>query len=498
MYIYLTPEENKKMNHIRRNLYGETAAIMGYMAKDETGKLSDYMASLKKAAAEENRQYKAYKDKCDNARFIEIEAQGRQAIIDSAKDQISVIMRVIFEAAEQNQLDRVEMFCYREKDAGQPITEPTDEDLEGMRDDYIRFCADGLFLATPIAFRISKGKVLLYQTAVKDFIDEQIKLHLAALCDDQPGLGEISQAYNDTLKTYADRIIEKTPAPAFPEVYKRSADKVTSLAFSKSLTDYTPILRRSGKKKGEQLAVIRISPSDVSKQLNRYDDEIYNCFISLYAKGNKTITAKAIYSVLCGKRSNHPAPRQIDDIMESIEKMQFTKVDLQSDNKHIIMPVLPCIIGTAEMNGKIVEGTITALSDPPLYVYSNYHNQLSTFPIEINATPVNNDRETIIMRGLLQNRIAAMTYGNKYLSNKILYSAIYDAAGLPKSASRTQKNRVRKKCNTILTYWKRCEIISDYAEYPLRSQQKAGIMIEVSDQRKNQGKPVLIAKKDSK
>ena len=207
-----------------------------------------------------------------------------------------------------------------------------------------------------------------------------------------------------------------------------------------------------------------------------YDRSIYNACVSLYLIGNKFVTPQTIYRAYCGKQTAMATPKNIERIINSIEKLRSTNIKINADdvvhsyNKNIKKWEIDTTLLEARrhnalsIHGKSASG-YELLAAPPLFVFADAIGQVIRTPISIQATPVTKTEDAVKMQEYLKNRIAAM--GGGKVKRVIRYKSIFDKIewmGETEGSIRNKKAKIREQVRSILDYWVQENYIARYAE----------------------------------
>ena len=207
-----------------------------------------------------------------------------------------------------------------------------------------------------------------------------------------------------------------------------------------------------------------------------YDRSIYNACVSLYLIGNKFVTPQTIYRVCCGKQTAMATPKNIERIINSIDKLRSTNIKINADdvvhlyNKNIKKwEIDTTLLEARKHNALSIQGKSASgyelLAAPPLFVFADAIGQVIRTPISIQATPVTKTEGAVKMQEYLKNRIAAM--GGGKVKRVIRYKSIFDKIewmGETEGGTRNKKAKIREQVRSILDYWVQENYIASYTE----------------------------------
>lgn len=281
----------------------------------------------------------------------------------------------------------------------------------------------------------------------------------------------------------------------YPREYISPTDKVSQKAFEGVLnkTDLQAIAmeRRGSSREINTLASINFDDLGGEVQikgteLNAYDRVVHDAITTLYIEGgNKIMTPRMIYQAMTGNPDAILTNVSADQISDSLTKLLYSQVVIKADDDiqqygHKSFTYDGALIAgeriTAKVNGQRVNECIHLFREPILYEYANKKNQIGRIPIKLLNSPINNNREIIILKDYLKNRILAMKGGN--LSRVIVYSTVFNKIGIEaatQGALRKKESKTRDQIKRILGYWKNENFIAGYKE-----NKKGGLIYSVT------------------
>ena len=273
----------------------------------------------------------------------------------------------------------------------------------------------------------------------------------------------------------------KNPKTAVPSHQAITTDKLTNVLFdmelSQKLIKEGAISVNVGNKKRPVLTTLRAvnwKPLNWNTEINPltgFDHEVLDAVNTLYKAGNKVLTGDQVYRCIIGKPkgSGKPYPKMADDIENTMIDLMTRWVEIDAtdeaekmhgyhfDNVNIKAPIISGISVTIEAGGKRVNGfkidRLTLLND-----YAEIKKQIdSSLPVEINATPINKNKNSIELQNHLKRRILAIKSGGT--SNVINVENLLDKLGIiekGKKLTQVEKNKKTKTLDNIkkiLDYW---------------------------------------------
>lgn len=208
--------------------------------------------------------------------------------------------------------------------------------------------------------------------------------------------------------------------------------------------------------------------------LNGYDNIVHNALFSHWKAGIKTVTPQMLYKTMAGDDAAKISPNHQEAIRESLEKMMRTTVTINFSKEKERLPkkvtkffikenIISGRIAIAEISGNEVEA-FSLLTEPALYKYADIKNQIARVDVKLRNTPINKNKETLVLQEYLLSRINAMKNSSR-MTNIILYETVFEELELESSsdaALRNKKSKIRKDIATILDYWKAEKFINGY------------------------------------
>lgn len=292
---------------------------------------------------------------------------------------------------------------------------------------------------------------------------------------------EIKKFQNELL---AKRNIKDVVTKA-PKQWITPIDKVSKKSFDGNgeLYDENGVNVNIGgrKSKKEILSFARLDYSDNAiqisggKELTQYDREVHDALVTLYIDGkNEYITPQMIYRAMTGNPEAKLPPKQQEAISNSLNKLMCSKLVIKASDAECKAygfdkwtyeeTVIQGGKSTVRMKGEVIE-TYHLRSEPALYTYAKFKNQICRLDIKLLNSPVNKNEENITLQGYLLRHINGIKGGK--LSPTILYKSIYKQLNIQASsdgALRKKKLKVRNTVKKILDYLKAHDFIKNYTE----------------------------------
>lgn len=274
----------------------------------------------------------------------------------------------------------------------------------------------------------------------------------------------------------------KNPRTTAPSYQVITTDKLTNFLFDRE--HYQTLIKEGaigvkvGYNKKEPvittLKAVNWKPLNWNTEINPltgFDHEVLDAVNTLYKAGNKVLTGDQVYRCIIGKPkgSGKPSPKMADDIENTMIDLMTRWVEIdatneaekmhgyQFDNVNIKAPIISGISVTIEAGGRRVNGfkidRLTLLND-----YAEIKSQIdSSLRIEINATPISKNKNSIELQNHLKRRILAIKSGGT--SNVINVENLLDKLGIVKTGEKMTPANRKKKAKTldnikkILDYW---------------------------------------------
>lgn len=263
-----------------------------------------------------------------------------------------------------------------------------------------------------------------------------------------------------------------------PYEYTWPATKATSEVFN-GLPENIETALSMGTRRGKEINTYVMLETD-SKEikgaegLNSYDYIVHNALFSHYKAGITVVTPQMLYKTMVGDDAAKITPNHQKDIRESLERMMRTiiTIDYTEEKERLPKGVTKLIlkgnmvsgrIAIAEISGNEVEA-FSLMDEPVLCKYADTNNHIARVDVRLRNTPINKNKETLILQEYLLSRINAMKNSSK-MQNIILYETVFEELELESSSDgvlRNKKSTIRKDIGTILDYWKAENFINGY------------------------------------
>ena len=464
MLITFTAEEQQHIQKIRDNYAPERAKLAKELeeayavqaAKDIRLNIIKKQQILVDSLQEE---LEAYSDKCQRARFAQIQEGGAAAIIAHAKEQAPIILE------------------YMQRDAAS---------YSGLPAETLKKLNIGT---------LKKGVLLVSANSAAALLKEELKLHIEALVEDKKHLQEllemIIEAVESSPYTDSEEIQDGGEKPIDVMRYRRSplAD-ITTYGFMNDKAS-TQLIQDGGifqttpdgqmqllwnvnqaRPMEEQIPVYIALTYDgiekgLSKKLNTYDSAVYNAVSDLFYYWKREnpqkplyITPQEIWRRMNGKQNREggakPSTAQVRRICRSIDKMRhidFT-MDISEEIKahrvtldderlvggYIKDYLLNCSeAGFYTEQGRKVRG-YRVNYEPVLYTYNAAKDHILYLPFDLldtSSTLSDSENVTEFKQYLLQQIL--LMKNNIRNNRKILLSTIYKATGIRPPEERLEK-----------------------------------------------------------
>ena len=331
------------------------------------------------------------------------------------------------------------------------------ENNEKLKEDLTDFLTNAVY-STPYVANITQGE---------NYTGANGKVEIAAAPDALPVPAD------DALQSLSGRRVKKVDYPIdkpnnnlWRDFYQCDANGQISFKFDVSTA--------SDKKKGNQALILYSITFDninenlkITKTLEPYDKRVYIAAASLYNAGNTVISIAQIYNAMGA--DGKPGKADREKIYKSMCKLMAAQMTLsnlgetqthkgraQFDYKGAL---LQAELMQARINGQIIESAFHLFREPPLISFARERKQITTFERKILQTPLNKTPQSLLIEDYLIDHITAVKSGRR--SGKVLFSTIYDNAGIK---TKMQRSRAPEKIRQLLTYWKEQAFINDFIE----------------------------------
>lgn len=233
---------------------------------------------------------------------------------------------------------------------------------------------------------------------------------------------------------------------------------------------------KSGKVKTNVKTIVEINNAKIDKSkvkgidgLDIYDGEVETAVANLFLNGNQVVTEAMIHYEMT--QTERITKLQADEIHFSMEKLMRTWIEINATEEYNAYQKLDRDVFKANaiqaierevtLNGQTVRGYFIAAC-PLLFFYALSKGQVARVSPKLLKTPINKNREQIVLAAFLRRRINDIKGGS---NSMILYSSIYEALKITVSSSKAlaeKTNKVRNSTKRILDYFKDQKFIADY------------------------------------
>lgn len=201
---------------------------------------------------------------------------------------------------------------------------------------------------------------------------------------------------------------------------------------------------------------------NISREIDSYDQRVYDAICTLYDCGNKIITITQIYRTMGGK--GNPAKSDLQKINNSIVKLWSTKVfvDETKDYEEYLPKdgkikhrgrILNISFKDAYIHNKYVESAIVFLEEPYLLNFSKRRKQIEAIPRNVIENGKRMTNKNLAIENYLLTRISRMKSAKRNnktnTSNRILFDKIVE-----KAHEKNKPERVIKTARDYLEHYK--------------------------------------------
>ena len=180
---------------------------------------------------------------------------------------------------------------------------------------------------------------------------------------------------------------------------------------------------------------------NISREIDSYDQRVYDAMCTLYDCGNKIITLTQIYRTMGGK--GNPKKGDLQKINNSVVKLWSTKVfvDETKDYKEYLPKdgkikhrgrILNISFKDAYIHNKYVESAILFLEEPYLLNFSKRRKQIEAIPRNVIENNKRMTNKNLAIENYLLTRISRMKSAKRNnktnTSNRILFDKIIEKA----------------------------------------------------------------------
>lgn len=257
-------------------------------------------------------------------------------------------------------------------------------------------------------------------------------------------------------------------------------DKINYMAFNlPGRKDINGQLRFDGEfkinvgKRGEPATVlynIQFSDNDVSisQKLEPYDKRVQIAAGTLWKEYGEYFTLKQLYHAM--GNDGQPGAGEFKKMLNSMKKqltaeIQITNEDEAKKQKRRAKFVysgalLPYETITAEVNGKIQDGVIHLLREPPLIEFARQRKQITTIPRAVLTTPISQTNDNLAIEDYVIERINMMKHDQEK-NRKILIKSVNEHCLI---TATKQKQRTKDKILKLLDYYTKIGYIKGFEQ----------------------------------
>ena len=206
---------------------------------------------------------------------------------------------------------------------------------------------------------------------------------------------------------------------------------------------------------------------NVAKKITVFDKRVQIAANALFKSSGELMTIAQIYASM--GYEGRPGKSDIKRIYTSLEKMRLIPISIDNSSVNKLYPniekfvyngvMLPWESVDAIVNGQRAEGVIHLFRQPPLISFAETQKQITTIPRALLVSPVNKTDVHLRIDDYLITRISRLKKSKGKVSNKLLFSTIYEKADV---STRLQKNRAKEAITKYLDHYKDCGFIKGY------------------------------------
>lgn len=207
----------------------------------------------------------------------------------------------------------------------------------------------------------------------------------------------------------------------------------------------------------------------ITKKLTAFDKRVYIAAGALFNNDFDIITPAQIYAAM--GNTGRPSAADVKKINDSITKMAAANIYIDNTSEHKLYKnyakfvydakLLPMERITAIVNGQTVDSAIHLFREPPLISFAKERKQITTIKRELLESPLSKTDANLQIDDYLIERISHIKKSRGKISNKILYSTIFDNAGI---STKMQRKRAKEKITKYLDHYLKCGFIKGYTE----------------------------------
>ena len=217
----------------------------------------------------------------------------------------------------------------------------------------------------------------------------------------------------------------------------------------------------------------------LSESITEYDKMTHDAICTLWAAGNKTMTADMIYRAMNGfVETEKVSPKAIKSIETSLSKMERTRIYIDrtaqfraagviatKDSQAVLSENMINLRIIRVRTGGVVKTAYRILSMPIVYSYSLWENAVLSVPRELlNTKDVLRSSESIMMiRYSLLRWIETMKKFPEEGDNIIKYDTLYNLLGNP--PERQARAAIRSNTVKLLDNYVKMGYIAGYSQF---------------------------------
>ena len=306
--------------------------------------------------------------------------------------------------------------------------------------------------------------------------------------------GATAENYNDIkIRTsFGEMLLATVESMIYRERELRSSIPEQSLITNSNVANAIPGLRTDTENlvpvvhKGRLVAETKITVNilndknvRMSETITEYDKMAHDAICTLWASGNKTMTADMIYRAMNGfVETEKVSPKAIKSIENALRKMERTTIDIDrteqfraagiiatQDSQAVISEKMINLRAIRVRTGGVTKTAYRILNIPIVYSYSLLEDQVLSVPRELlNTKDVLRSSESIMMiRYSLLRWIETMKRFPDESDNIIRYETLYNLLGNP--SERQAKAAIRSNTVKLLDNYVKMNYIAGYSQF---------------------------------
>ena len=207
----------------------------------------------------------------------------------------------------------------------------------------------------------------------------------------------------------------------------------------------------------------------ITKNLTAFDKRVYIATGTLFNGGYETMTVAQIYATM--GNSGRPNSKDIKKINDSITKMHAAHIYLNNTHELKVNKKYPSFVYDASLlpmervsaiaNGQTVNSAIHLFREPPLIKFAKDRNQVTTINRQLLMSPVSKTDANLQIDDYLIEEISYIKNKKGKVSNKMLYSTIYEKTNI---TTKMQRSRAKEKIFSYLEHYQKCGFIKGFTD----------------------------------